>query len=90
MENVYLGFLIAAIALIIIALILRLARQRLWSQIIELFAYVCFFVFSCQWTPYFAELDDLTVTKAMYILAFIFALVLLINKIILFIKYRSL
>lgn len=90
MENVYLGFLIAAIILIIIALILRLTRQRLWSQIIELLSYVCFFVFCCQWTPYFAELDDLTIAKAMYILAFIFALVLLVNKIILFIKYRSL
>ncbi len=90
MDGLFVGFLCASIALIILSLCLRLSRQKIASHVCEVLSYVSFLGFTCRWTYLFAELNDLTLEKVMYLLLFGFALVLLIYKIVIFIKYRSL
>lgn len=78
--------LILAISCLLIAFVLRLCRKRLTSSIFELISAVSFVTATAQYALLIGKAldwDDVT-----HLLLFIFAVVVLVYKLISFIRYR--
>lgn len=79
---------ICMIVAIIASFILRIIRHRQASAVCELLACGLFTAFSSQYAYLFVYITSINLNMACGLLLFIFSVILLIYKVITFIKYR--